>query len=199
MFFSPIFSLLLDEPPPLEDMTEQLEKARNSKIQFQQAHLPGLKTEPKLSTSSNQKKAQNQSKKKATETVHHADSHISDNSTVKSSNVPVTNESSKKKSSSSSFGGFRKGFLSGSKQSSSTCSSSKRSQDKVSSQGWDKDAVKPADDVIRPKQQKSSSLEFPEVQEAMKESFPFLNTDSKLLFVLWIKVLIYPVLKVRED
>jgi hypothetical protein len=36
------------------------------------------------------------------------------------------------------------------------------------------------DDVIRPKgqNQKASNLEFPEVQEAMKQSFPFLNTQS---------------------
>lgn len=72
----------------------------------------------------------------------------------------------------SGFGGLRKGFLSGSLGTQNT-------RGKV--KGQSSASAAEVDDVIRPKQQQnsgSSGLEFPEVQEAMKESFPFLNTQS---------------------
>lgn len=103
----------------------------------------------------------------------------------------------------SGFGGFKKGFLFSSKSSSSSPASTKnncvhlKSKDETSSEKLDsttslhattkppKDqgTLEAVDDVIRPKQQdsKSSGLEFPEVQQAMKNSFPFLNTEGELL------------------
>ena len=71
----------------------------------------------------------------------------------------------------SGFGGFKKGFLFNSAVTSSDDVSKTTAITAVA-----------VDDVIRPKvsgQSKQSSLEFPEVQEAMKESFPFLNTESE--------------------
>ncbi len=181
--------LYLDEPPPLEDMMEELERAKHKK----EAHSHVTKTEPKAPAGSQTSGSRNtQSRtKKTSEPVQLASLHTAENSTTATS-VSVTSQpqdTKKKKTSGSSFGGFQKGFLSGSKQSSSARPSAKPSKTKLSpdqgqansvnGQSEGKGAVKPADDVIRPKQQKSSSLEFPEVQEAMKESFPFLNTDSK--------------------
>lgn len=92
----------------------------------------------------------------------------------------------------STFGGFQRGFLFGSKPLKSVSKSKHTTasrtvvdatttpiQAKTNNPQGVQSAT--ADDVIRPKQQdsKSSDLEFPEVQEAMKNSYPFLNTESK--------------------
>ncbi len=91
-------------------------------------------------------------------------------------------KSSKKSSSGASFGGFQKGFLSGSQTPGSR--SSKTIPTKKSGAAKNVSERVIDDDIIRPKisaqNSKSSGLEFPEVQEAMKESFPFLNTESKV-------------------
>lgn len=86
------------------------------------------------------------------------------------------------------FGGLRKGFLSGS------AVASKGVKAKVQSSSTGGGAVD--DDIIRPKQKtsKSSGLEFPEVQETMKESFPFLNTQDWMTDNLLSKVEEDPVL-----
>ena len=73
------------------------------------------------------------------------------------------------------FGGLRKGFLFGSAPESATPSTEVKVQS--SSAKTPKGQSAAVDDVIRPKQQ-TSNLEFPEVQESMKQSFPFLNTQS---------------------
>lgn len=89
------------------------------------------------------------------------------------------------------FGGFQKGFLFGSKSSSASSKDNNTTASSIATatttshvktklpQSVQGQAI--ADNVIRPKQpgSKSSSLEFPEVQEAMKASHPFLNTESK--------------------
>ena len=80
-----------------------------------------------------------------------------------------------KSSESGGFGGLKRGFLFG-----SNARDTKTHVSKGCGNGGQGATV--GDDVIRPKNQqntKSSNLEFPEVQEAMKEAFPFLNTKSK--------------------
>ena len=72
------------------------------------------------------------------------------------------------------FGGLRKGFLFGSAPEPAAPSTEVKAKVQCSTP---KDQSAAVDDVIRPKQQ-TSNLEFPEVQESMKQSFPFLNTQS---------------------
>lgn len=127
---------ILIGPPPLEDMTEQLERVKHHRKKLCST------THPHNGAG---KKAMSCEQKKETVT--------------------------KAAESGSGFGGLRKGFLSGSQ--------SKSGKVKVQSSPSTPEVT--VDDVIRPKQQQntgSSGLEFPEVQEAMKESFPFLNTQS---------------------
>ena len=92
------------------------------------------------------------------------------------------------------FGGLQKGFLFSSKPPKSATASEKSKTGSrksikystgagqgTSGQGTSGQGTSEvADDIIRPKKQnsESSGLEFPEVQEAMKESYPFLNTES---------------------
>ena len=79
------------------------------------------------------------------------------------------------------FGGFQKGFLFGSKPSKPSSSSNRKSKS-IPSQGNGRSgqSLQVEDDIIRPKTTRNeSALEFPEVQEAMKELNPMLATDSK--------------------
>lgn len=104
------------------------------------------------------------------------------------------NKTKERQQGGSGFGGFQKGFLSGSKPAvkvgvSSSVASSSSSQSKSSTEGsidlmlkMSRKGDNPEDDIIRPKVSgKNSGLEFPEVQEAMKELNPLLATDSKLV------------------
>ena len=82
---------------------------------------------------------------------------------------------------SSSFGGFQKGFLFSSKPSKTSKRNSSVAQtEDVNSKQSHAQSIQD-EDVLCPKpcDSKSSSLEFPEVQEAMKASYPFLDTKSK--------------------
>ena len=96
-------------------------------------------------------------------------------------------KTSKKDESSSGFGGFEKGFLFG-----GSGKKPKEPQGKVRSKAppsgdgpsqsaatSGKKAPQPKDDIpyLKPKS-KASGLELPEVQEAMKETFPFLQTQG---------------------
>lgn len=83
--------------------------------------------------------------------------------------------------SSSSFGGFKKGFLVSS--SDSKCQIKKalppqKASAPPNSTGQTTNADSKNIPLIKPKHEIKSSLEFPEVQEAMKESFPFLQTQG---------------------
>lgn len=85
------------------------------------------------------------------------------------------------------FGGFKKGFLFDSKSHKKTVGSATDLSNAKTEPFHEEDSATgrglstKEDDIIRPKNQdsKSSNLEFPEVQEAMKASYPFLNTESK--------------------
>lgn len=115
--------------------------------------------------------------------------HLSKDPTAQTKAAPL-HEKKKETRNVGGFGGLRKGFLSGSAPASPPNRGVKA---KVQSSGSTNLGVEmtkdpggqgavevTVDDVIRPKQQgsKNSGLEFPEVQEAMKESLPFLNTQS---------------------
>lgn len=138
-------------PPPLEDMTEELERMKLARAKQQ---LPDAAKVSEKSKSKEKKEVKKEHKE-------------------------------------SGFGGFQKGFLFRSEPQSKSVSKSAgpmpnsaaaASQQQSSSSSTVKVAkAVPEDDVIRPKMSASekSSLEFPEVQEAMKESFPFLNTESE--------------------
>ena len=89
--------------------------------------------------------------------------------------------------SSSSFGGFKKGFLFASSdskhqvkkkpvsksQKTSSSPTASQASTKTSAEGNDIPFIKPKD-----KDKDKSSLEFPEVQQAMKESFPLLQSQG---------------------
>lgn len=80
---------------------------------------------------------------------------------------------------SKSFGGFKKGFLVSS--SDSKCQEKKTSHhpQKLSAPPTKMTGTSSKDiPLIKPKPEAKSSLEFPEVQEAMKESFPFLQSQG---------------------
>ena len=82
----------------------------------------------------------------------------------------------------SSFGGFKKGFLVSS--SDSKCQVKKalppqKTSALPDSTGQTTNTGSKNIPLIKPKHETKSSLEFPEVQEAMKESFPFLQTQGK--------------------
>lgn len=81
------------------------------------------------------------------------------------------------------FGGFQRGFLSSSKSASASSTKTGGSTGRkvgTTPSNVSQGTSEPDDDVIRPKQQdsKSSGLEFPEVQEAMRTSYPFLQSEG---------------------
>ena len=162
-----------DLPPPLEDMSEQLEKMKQHRMKLLQpsSELSKDKTKVKAAPSADQPSSEHSKDKTKVETA------------------PSAGRG--KSSEGSGFGGLRKGFLSGSSSKTPTVAGDLSSKtrprsksDKPKSNGTDNPAnlrtSSGVDDIIHPKVSgKSSGLEFPEVQEAMKESFPFLNTESK--------------------
>lgn len=142
-------SLFQTGPPPLEDMTEQLERARCDRKKLRSSAQP-----PKETTATGRKPVASHEEKKATQ---------------------------KATQGGNGFGGLRKGFLTSSSEPRQRDQKGKVQRSDSTSAKLPAAAEMTVDDVIRPKQQqnsKSSGLEFPEVQEAMKESFPFLNTQS---------------------
>ena len=89
-----------------------------------------------------------------------------------------------KSSSSSSFGGFKKGFLISSLDSSEPRAkreppTPKKKTPVAASSAKEVDSKDESDiPFIRPKDKARSSLEFPEVQQAMKEAFPLLQSKG---------------------
>ena len=135
------------EPPPLEDMAEQLERIALGRGR------PSTSITTKITPSLNH------SKKKHPASIGEAS--LDEGKSLLYNNGRQHGDSA-------SFGGFQKGFLFGAKL------STKAGAEKVD---------KPEDDVIRPwvsgKDSRVSELEFPEVQQAMKEMNPTLDTESK--------------------
>ena len=86
----------------------------------------------------------------------------------------------KLKDSVDSFGGFKKGFLFPSSDSKRQVKGAPVSQKTSSAPTTTKTQTK-SDEIpfIKPKDKEKSSLEFPEVQQAMKESFPLLQSQGK--------------------
>ena len=151
--------------PQLEDMSEELER------------LKSLKTH--VNRSNEQPQAQTSSSKPLSSLTDH-------DKKMQGDVVSHKGESTKKKSDqqSPSFGGFKKGFLFSSSDSKSRvnktqkCSVSPSSSVKGTAANTQDSADIP---LIKPKQKDKSNLEFPEVQEAMKESFPLLQSQGDLL------------------
>ena len=97
------------------------------------------------------------------------------------------------KSSSSSFGGFKKGFLISSSDSSEPRAKRERPIPKkktpvAASSAKERDSKKDKSDIpfIGPKDKARSSLEFPEVQQATKEAFPLLQSKGG-----WYIIILY--------
>lgn len=143
--------------PPLEDMSQELEKVQALRSSHKRIH----ESSP----------SQWSSLKQPTSSVNSTDS-----------KQPSCKDEVNKKlkdhgDSKSSFGGFKKGFLVSSSGSKSCANrppappTSSRAATKASS----KDSNIP---LIKPKHKEKSSLEFPEVQQAMKESFPLLQSQG---------------------
>ncbi len=141
-----------DEPPPLEDMTKDLE--RMGRISSRYAS-PQQNDTNSNSVSSSTRGAV-----------------LSKTSDI---NKPVKKKSAQE---SKGFCGFQKGFLSGSsKNPRNTTKSSSSSSEAIKESHK---ASQHVDDIIRPKNTSGKSgLELPEVQDAMRETYPALATDSK--------------------
>ena len=102
--------------------------------------------------------------------------------------------------SSSSFGGFKKGFLVSSSDSSKSRAKREppapsKKKTPVATSSAEEAGSKDESDIpfIRPKEKAKSSLEFPEVQQAMKEAFPLLqskgewaHTCNNIITVWWV-------------
>lgn len=155
------------EPPPLEDMTEELESMGRSSVLSGGKFTPSIKC-PTINKCSGKAGSANEENLEQPKSI-----------------------TKRREQGGSGFGGFQKGFLSGSKAelkcgvSFSKVNTSSSSSSKHSA-GWcagfnEKELRKgndPLDDVIRPKVSgKQYGLEFPEVQQAMKELN--LMPDSK--------------------
>ena len=158
------FMLDYADVPPLEDMSEELEKIKSLRTQNKGVKQSDTISPPqdvslKLAASANGSKNK-QATKESIQTVRTKEK---------------TSSSSK-----SSFGGFKKGFL--------VSSSDSKPQVKKAAPTKKTPAVSPSaagasskdSDIpfIKPKDKGKSSLEFPEVQEAMKEAFPLLQSKG---------------------
>lgn len=153
-----------DEPPPLEDMEEELallRKLRGIELNQNEAYaLSSLSTESKPNPIA-QTKRQHQSPKKPTSSV-----------TVKSSsNTPSS-------SSRDGFAGFQKGFLSGN-------TAKNRPTPFPSHQGSSSKSERKETQIetLRPKASPKSVGVLPEVQQAMTDALPFLERTSWFCFV----------------
>lgn len=151
-----------DGPPPLEDMTEELEKM---------GRLGGPLPQAKSVNS---------------RTLNEKDSHVSkgsakENISQQKSGTEAPSKLLKTDNNDGGFCGFQKGFLFGSKPSNLSSSRKKEVSSKVF-QGKEKKGVslKNEDDIIHPKSNgNKEGLVFAEVQEAMKETKPLLETGSE--------------------
>ena len=162
--FSPLFFHI--DIPPLEDMTEYVEKAKALRA----------KKEGNLKAKPNGTAANKPTNEPLTTTSAPAPSKASDGRT--------------KKDTPSSFGGFKKGFLfsnpekkSGKETAQKQTSSKPRNES--SSKATHGNVSETAEDIPFIRAHSSGSgtkgLELPEVQEAMKNKFPFLQTQGMLL------------------
>lgn len=181
-------------------MAEQLKRAGKGRVKLHPPPTkdPGVATKPPNKNSTVPTATTKTSTKDPGATTSTKDSEV-----VKTAPLPENKMKADSSDSGTGFGGLRKGFLFGSTPASAK---DKRVSTKVQGSVSTDVGLDPscqatvkkvdADDMIRPKQQgsKSSSLEFPEVQEAMKESFPFLNTKDWMTDNLLEKVEKDPVL-----
>ena len=150
--------LLCVDVPPLEDMSEELEKMKSLK-----SRKKGVKKPTNLSAPP-QTDAALKTDAKDVKGIKKVQAKKEKSQTVKIKEKTVGS------SVSSSFGGFKSGFLV-----SSSDSKPKVKRQTPSSKNASEDSDIP---FIKPKNEGKSSLEFPEVQQAMKEAFPLLHTKG---------------------
>ena len=156
--------------PPLEDMSEYLEKAKELKSKLDNQETVVAETlAPKQSCATKQ------------------------NGTAPSElNSSVKGVAAKKDAAAETFGGLKKGFLFGSVEKQGGRKPAQKTEGKkltptagvASSKRTDKGTTgsSSSDDIpfIKPQDgAKSKGLEFPEVQEAMKESYPLLRSQGE--------------------
>lgn len=149
---------MLQDIPQLEDMTEELERLKFLRTTHSNktAQTQPTLSKPVVVSECKHKKGVSDGKVGSTEMKHHGDSR-------------------------SSFGGFKKGFLVSSSDSICQVKKSLPPQNTSAppnSTGQTTTTGSKNIPLIKPKHETKSSLEFPEVQEAMKESFPFLQTQG---------------------
>ena len=154
--------------PPLEDMSEELEKIKALRMQSKRVEQSDIIQSPRQDTSLKPTVSVNGSKSKQV--------------TKERSQTARTKEKTSG-SSKSSFGGFKKGFLVSSSdskpQAKKTSPPSAKKKTPVAANSAKEAGSKDSDiPFIRPKDEAKSSLEFPEVQQAMKEAFPLLQSKG---------------------
>ena len=156
----PFFKLIaVAEVPELEDMSEELERVKALRSH---KHKSGKPPQQHTSHTTSDVDSVSRQHQKAKSVLH---------------TKPKLKDSV---DSNTSFGGFKKGFLFPSSDSKSRVRGAPVSQ-KTSSPPTTTRAQTKSDDIpfIKPKDKEKSSLEFPEVQQAMKESFPLLQSQGK--------------------
>ena len=155
--------------PPLEDMSEELEKIRTrGKRVKQQSDVVSPRQDNASSKSATASVTLNGSRNKEA-TKERSQTAVSKKETVAAPK--------------SSFGGFKKGFLvssSDSKPQAKKAPPPSKRKAPVAASSAEEAASSKASDIpfIRPKDKAKSSLEFPEVQQAMKEAFPLLQSKG---------------------
>ena len=163
--------------PPLEDMSEELEKIKSLRTQSKRVERSDI-IQPLTHPDSSQLKP-------AASTGITVNGSKSKKVTKEKSQAARTKEKTAGDSKSS-FGGFKKGFLVSSSDSKPQAKKapppSKEKTPPIAASSAKETCSKDADiPFIRPKDEAKSSLEFPEVQQAMKEAFPLLQSKGGYL------------------
>ena len=160
--------------PPLEDMSEELEKIKALRTQSKRVKQSDINQSPR----------QDASLKPA---VHVGVNNTKSKQVTKEGSQTARTKEKTAGSSKSSFGGFKKGFLVSSSDSKPQAKKAPPPSKKKTPVASDsaKEACSKDSDIpfITPKDKAKSSLEFPEVQQAMKEAFPLLQSKGRYILV----------------
>lgn len=149
--------------PPLEDMSEELEKIKVLRTQSKGVKKSDIISPPSLDTSLKPAVGANGSKSKRA---------------MKGSSQTARTKEKSDGSSKSSFGGFKKGFLVSSSDSKPKVKKANKTPVVATSAAKGESSKDSDIPFIKPKDKGKSSLEFPEVQQAMKEAFPLLQSKG---------------------
>ncbi len=160
--------------PPLEDMSEELERIKSRIAQSKRVERSDIMQPPR----------QQDASLNPTMSVSGSESKQATKGRSQTERVKEKTASAGD-TKSSSFGGFKKGFLVSSSDSSKPRpkreppAPSKKTTPAAASSVKETGSENESDiPFIRPKDKAKSSLEFPEVQQAMKEAFPLLQSKG---------------------